>query len=116
MVTFVLTVQGAGGPKSATVTVTVSVPQPDTLTLDQAEFRTRPREFRLAGTVAPLPNLVIARTGGFEIGRAAADATGVWSIRRTLLASELALTPTHGATTNVSSKRALAVAQFLIRN
>lgn len=49
--TFELTVDGEGGPSTATVNVTVaSIPIPQNLTVTRVEFRTRDAEWRITGT------------------------------------------------------------------
>lgn len=116
---FALTVQGNGGPSTASVTVTIGPePGPDTLVVSQAQYRTSRQEFRLSGTVDSVPNEVIARIGAFEIGRAAPDITGDWSIRRVLTQAEAGIAPLPGATVEVRSKRSIppVVQQVLIRN
>lgn len=116
---FTLSVQGAGGPKTASVSINVGPePGPDTLIVTQAQYRTSRREFRLAGTVDGIPNEVIASIGAFEIGRAAPDITGAWSIRRVLIEAEAGNAPAPGAIVQVRSKRSTppVFQQVLIRN
>lgn len=92
-----LTVQGSGGPKSATVNINV-VPRPtkDTFTGVTASYDTRRRQFRVRGRVDNLPNRVVVTLNGNALGEpATADALGDWELRYTLKSSEAA--PALGA-------------------
>jgi len=114
---FTFTVEGAGGPQTVAVSVNInSEPGPDVLDVSRAEYRTGTRAFRLSGTVTPVPNEVIATIGRVDIGRAAPDITGAWSIRRVLKEAEIAQAPEPGATVKVVSKRAQHSALVRIRN
>jgi hypothetical protein len=114
---FSLTVEGAGGPQTAAVSVTIGQePGPDALDVARVEYRTGTRQFRLSGTVTPVPNEVIATMDGVRIGRAAPDITGAWSIRRVLKEAEIAQAPAPGATVEIASKRTQRSASVRIRN
>lgn len=115
--TFVLTVQGPGGPKTATAVATVSTAAPpDQLAVAQAEYRRNSRQYRFSGTVNNVPNTVIVTFGATELGRATPDVAGAWSVRRTLLAAEGSLVPTTGNAVSISSESAVANAVITIRN
>ena len=114
---FVLTVQGVGGPKSATATVTISAAATaDQLTVTQAEYRRNSRQYRFSGTVNNVPNTVIVTLGATELGRAAPDVAGAWSVRRTLLAAEGGLVPAAGNAVAIASSSALVNSVISIRN
>ncbi|MCI0754877.1 PKD domain-containing protein [Teichococcus vastitatis] len=112
---FRLTVQGEGGPDIAELAVTVAPePGPDTLQLTRAEFRTGRRQFRVEGTVTPIPNQVTILFGGAELGSAQADADGAWSVRRVMSDAEMG--PAPGDEVEIRSRRAARNQQVLIRN
>jgi hypothetical protein len=114
---FELTVQGPGGPSDALVDVVVSpAPPPDVLTFDLCEYRTGRGQFRVGGQVSNAPNEIIVSFNGFELGRAAPDITGAWSVRRALLGSEQAHVPTVGSQLDIVSKTAAIIAAVQIRN
>jgi hypothetical protein len=114
---FDLTVQGPGGPDNALVDVVVSpTPPPDVLTFDLCEYRTGRGQFRVGGQVSNVPNEIIVSFNGFELGRAAPDITGAWSVRRALLGSEQAHVPTVGSQLDIVSKTGAITAAVQIRN
>lgn len=114
---FTLTVQGAGGPQTATADVTISAAAPaDQLTVTEAQYRTNSRQYRFSGTVNNLPNTIVVTFGGTELGRATPDATGAWSVRRTLLPAEGALVPSGGNAVSFASSSAVVDAVIRIRN
>jgi hypothetical protein len=115
--TFELTVQGPGGPDTATVNVVVAPPPPpDTLSFDLCEYRTGRRQFRVSGFVDNQPNKIIVSISGFELGRATPDITGAWSVRRTLLDTEQAHVPAVGDQIDIQSKTGAVNAPIHIRN
>jgi hypothetical protein len=115
---FQLTVTDSGGATSAvTVNVTVDAAlPPDVLVIEQIEYRTSKRQFRISGTVSNTPNAIIVRLGAIELGRASPDAAGAWSVRRTLSDSENALAPAVGSSLQASSATSVQTALINIRN
>ncbi len=114
---FDLTVQGPGGPDSATINVVVAAtPPPDTLSFDLCEYRTGRRQYRVSGLVDNLPNEVIVSIAGFELGRGTPDITGAWSVRRTLTAAEQAQVPGVGTQIDIASNTGAVTASVQIRN
>jgi Bacterial Ig domain len=82
-ITFTYTVQDSHGAASNPATVTVTVLSPDTITVTQAQFRTR-GDWRIRGTssIAGPGNTITIHNGptlaGPVIGTIAVDATGAW--------------------------------------
>ncbi|MFT4164934.1 MAG: hypothetical protein QM650_06800 [Microlunatus sp.] len=116
---FSLTVTDSQGATATDeVAVTVRPVTPDTIVVTQAEFRTARDEFRISGTQTGLrPAVLTARFRGAVLGTSPVDATGAWSIRRTLTPAENALQPGVGEVIEVLSSRGGAVVQSLrIRN
>ncbi len=122
VLTFELTVTSPNGSSSDTVTVTVTdPPPPDQLTIQQTQYRTSKRQWRVGGTVVatggPRANRVTVTLNGVEIGSSPVDITGAWDVRRTLLGPEAALVPTVGSTVSAVSEHGGAdTAPVNIRN
>jgi hypothetical protein len=115
---FTLTVTGNDG-SSDTAKITVNVkptPGADTLAITRREFRTATRQFRIEGTVDQMPNEIVVKFRGKELGQAMPDIVGDWSVRRVLLESETNLVPTLGDEIQISSKRSNVEIPLEIRN
>ncbi len=101
---FKLTVQGPSGPVDALVDVIVSAAlPPDVITVDQSEYRTSKRQYRVGGTISNTLNVVVVSFNGSEIGRSTPDVTGVWSVRFDVPLAQPALVPGPGATLDITS-------------
>jgi hypothetical protein len=112
---FTLTVQGSGGPDSATVNVTVNAAlPPDVISVEQAEFRTSKRQFRVGGTINNIPNVVIVSFKGTELGRSQPDVTGAWSVRFDV--PEGGPVPANGETLTVKSNSETVTPNIIRRN
>jgi hypothetical protein len=112
---FTLTVQGPGGPDSVTVDVTVDAAlPPDVIVVEQAEYRTSKRQFRVGGTISNVPNVAIVSFSGTEIGRSQPDVTGAWSVRYDVPEGDPV--PTNGDTLTVNSNSGTAMSSIIIRN
>jgi hypothetical protein len=112
---FTLTVQGPGGPDSATVDVTVDAAlPPDVITVEQAEYRTSKRQFRVGGTISNVPNVVIISFNGTELGRSQPDVTGAWSVRYDVPEGDPV--PTNADTLTINSNSGTETPNIIIRN
>jgi hypothetical protein len=112
---FTLTVQGPGGPDSATVDVTVDAAlPPDVITIEQAEYRTSKRQFRAGGTISNVPNVVIVSFNGAELGRSQPDVTGAWSVRFDVPEGDPV--PTNGDVLTINSNSGSETPNIIIRN
>lgn len=117
--TFQLTVtDGSGATAADDVTVTLDPVVPDTVTVTRAEFRTGRDEYRVDGTqTGTRPATVTVTFDGSELGASPVDATGAWSVRRSLTPAENTLQPGVGDTVTVSSSRGgSAIPTLRIRN
>jgi hypothetical protein len=107
--TFKLTVQGEGGFKDTSVSVDVTDPGPDNLNVDLCQYRTSKEEFRITGTVdrTHVPNEILVKYNGTEVGRSMADIDGNWSVKKTRLEAGINTDPQSDANKEVivTSKR-----------
>jgi VCBS repeat-containing protein len=115
--TFAIPYTVSDGSLTATGTLTVLVPVLDSVTITRAEFRTRRNEWRIEGTTTvPGPgNTVFARLNNNllqEIGSAAVDAVGNWSI--SVRNSQIVAVPGDTITVN-SSNGGAATSDVFIR-
>jgi hypothetical protein len=112
---FTLTVQGPGGPDNATVNVTVDAAlPPDVITVEQSEYRTSKRQFRVGGTINNVPNVVIVSFNGAELGRSQPDVTGAWSVRYDVPEGDPV--PTNGDKLTVKSNSKTETPNIIRRN
>ena len=114
---FELTVQGPGGPASALVDVTVDPPlPPDVIVVEQAEYRTSKRQYRVGGTINNVSHVVVVAFNGTELGRATPDAVDGWSVRFEVAEDQPMLVPGPGATLSITTATGAQNPIITIRN
>jgi hypothetical protein len=113
--TFTLTAQGNGAPNVASVTINVKPALgPDRITA-QCEYRTSKQQFRITGTVNQIPNQMVITFRGVELGQAAADISGDWSIKEALPQALLNVPPAPGEVVQIRSRRSGGDIPFTLR-